>query len=455
LSTNTDKTVHGPGHHSVLKNKDDYYIVYHRHDHPFTAGGLARQLCIDSLIFENDSTIRTVVPSHRGIANLEHSVVPEDIAYLAKTTASSYYHMQSLKSDYDYKPSYATDNNNATMWKAANNSFPQNLTVDLGVVKNVSRVMTQFEFASYYYQYKIEYSIDGNKWKLYADKSKNRISGSPMIDDNSVSVRYLKLTVLAAEKTGLYAAVWNMKVYDSLFDIPLQLKNKPSNEGPGTVSTNKLLLSVDANQTSDNGFATGFSNKGLIGGIFTKSGEVTLSKDDEGIKAFNFAKGALTLDKPVPKSLAWNGSWTVATWVKNPEVASEGECLASWCDRNELNLANSYSGMFYNKNIYGAAGHLEGHFDMRYNKVPEANKWHYLVLTFDGVVEKIYVDGVLDNSQNMLLSSAITDAKIIVGASDTGENYTGYMASLQMYDYALSSKNIAELMQKTNPKDEN
>jgi xylan 1,4-beta-xylosidase len=160
----------------------------------------------------------------------------------------------------------------------------------------------------------------------------------------------------------------------------------------------------------------------------------------------------LTLDKPVPKSLAWNGSWTVATWVKNPEVASEGECLATWCDRNEFNLANSYTGMFYNKNIYGAAGHLEGHFDMRYNKVPQANKWHYLVLTFDGVVEKIYVDGVLDNSQNMLLSSAITDAKIILGASDAGENYTGYMASLQMYDYALSPKIIAELMQKTNPK---
>lgn len=452
LSTNTDKTVHGPGHHSVLQNKDDYYIVYHRHDYPFTAGGLARQICIDSLIFENDSTIRTVVPSHHGIANLEHSTVPEDIAYLAKTKASSYYHLQSLKLDYDYKPSFATDNNNATMWKAANNSFPQNLTLDLGVVKNISRVMTQFEFASYYYQYKIEYSTDGNKWKLFADKSKNKTSGSPMIDDKSVSARYLKLTVLAAEKTGLYAAVWNMKVYDSLFDIPLQLKNKPSNEEPGAASTNKLLLSVDANQTSDKLFATGISNNGSIGGIFTKSGEVTLNKDDEGIKAFNFANGALTLDKPVPKSLAWNGSWTVATWVKNPEVASEGECLASWCDRNEFNLANSYTGMFYNKNIYGAAGHLEGHFDMRYNKVPQANKWHYLVLTFDGVVEKIYVDGVLDNSQNMLLSSAIDNAKIILGASDTGENYTGYMASLQMYDYALNSKNIAELMQKTNPR---
>lgn len=452
LSTNADKTVHGPGHHSVLKNKEDYYIVYHRHDYPFTAGGLARQICIDSLIFENDSTIRTVVPTHRGIADFDHSTLPLDIAFLANTTASSNYHLQSLKWDYDYKPSYATDNNNATMWKAANNSFPQNLTIDLGQVKNFSRVMTQFEFASYYYQYKIEYSTDGKKWRLYADMSKNRTSGSPMVNDKSVTARYLKLTILATEKTGLYAAVWNMKVYDSLFDIPLQLKNKPSEEEPGAISTNSLLVSAEANHISDGGLDKGFSNDGSIGGVFAKSGMVTLTKDEEGISAFHFTEGALTLDQPVPQSLAWNGAFTVATWVKNPVVANDGECLATWCDRNEFNLANSFTGMFYNRNVYGAVGHLEGHFDMRYNKLPEANKWHYLVLTFDGVVEKIYVDGVLDNAQNMLLSSATNNAKIILGASDVGENFSGYMASMQMYDYALSPQAISELMKKTNPK---
>lgn len=452
LSTNPDKTVHGPGHHSVLKNKDDYYIVYHRHDYPFTAGGLARQICVDSMIFENDSTIRTVVPSHRGIADLEYSGTPMDIAFLANTAASSNYHLKSPKWDYEFKPSYATDNNNATMWKAATSSFPQNLTVDLGAVKEVNRVMTQFEFASYYYQYKIEYSTDGKKWKVYADMSTNRTSGSPMINDKSVSARYLKLTILATEKTGLYAAVWNMKVYGSLFEIPLQLKNAPSEEEPGVASTNSLLVSAEASLISANSFATGFSNNGSIGGIFTKSGDVTLSKDEEGVSVLNFSNGAITLDKPVPKSLEWNGAFTIATWVKNPVVANEGECLANWCDRHEFSLANSYTGMFYNTSNYGAAGHLEGHFDMRYKKVPEANKWHHLVLTFDGVVEKIYVDGVLDNAQNMLLSSATKNAKIILGASDVGENFSGYMASMRMYDYALNPEAISELMKKTNPK---
>lgn len=451
LSTNEDKTVHGPGHHSVLKENDDYYIVYHKHDYPMTRGGLARQICIDKMVFENDSTIKAVVPSSKGIDDFVKSEVPEDIAFNAKTSASSFYHLKSTQYDYEYKPSYATDDNNATMWKAADNTSPQDLIIDLGATKQIKRIMTQFEFASYYYQYKLEYSVNGKKWSLYADKSNNHTSGSPMIDDNEVTARYIKLTVLATEKTGLYAAVWNIKAYSSLFEIPLQLQNKKSNTIPAVKSTKKLLVDLDANQISIDNTLNTISNKGSLGGVFSKTGEITV-ENTEGIKAFNFTNGALTLDKSVPKSLAWNGSYTVATWVKNPEVSKEGEILASWCDRQEFNLANSYNALAYNSGNYGAAPHLDGHFDMRYTKVPEANQWHYIVLTFDGVVEKIYVDGVLDNSQNMLLSSAIDKAKIIIGASDIGENYSGFMASLQMYDYALNQEKLIKLMKKTKPK---
>lgn len=171
--------------------------------------------------------------------------------------------------------------------------------------------MTQFEFASYYYQYKLEYSLNGIKWNLYADRSKNRTAGSPMIDDNDIIARYIKLTVLATEKTGLYAAVWNIKVYSSLFDLPLQLQNKESNTVAAVKSTKKLLFDLDASKISGNSAINQISNKGSLGGTFTKNGEVSLEKS-EGIQAFNFTNGAFTLDKPVPKSLAWNGSYTVS-----------------------------------------------------------------------------------------------------------------------------------------------
>lgn len=452
LSTNDDKTVHGPGHHSVLQDRDDYYIVYHRHDYPMTRGGLSRQVCIDKMIFENDSIIKAVVPSHKGILSIVKSDVPEDVAFNKNTSASSTYHLKSLEYDYKYESAFATDNNNATMWKTANNTFPQDLTIDLGKVTAVKRVMTQFEFASYYYQYTLEYSKDGKTWYMFADKSKNQTSGSPMIDDNDVSARYIKLTVLATEKVGFLAAVWNIKVYDDLFEIPLQLKNKKSNTEPAVVSTHSKIIDITAEGLTINAL-TAVPNKGSISGAFVKVGDVSVSTDkDTGKEVFEFKKGALVFDQPVPKNLAWNGSFTVATWVKNPEIANEGEFLASWCNRREFSLANSYNALAYNSGNYGAAAHLDGHFDMRYKTIPKANEWHFIVLTFDGVVEKIYVDGVLDNSQNMLLSSAIDNAEIIIGASDIGENYSGFMASLQMYDYALSDEEIKKMMKETNPK---
>ncbi|MDX8338991.1 family 43 glycosylhydrolase [Draconibacterium sp. IB214405] len=453
LQTNEDGTTHGPGHHSVLENGDDHYIVYHKHDVPFTAGGMARQVCIDSMIFENDSTIKAVVPTQIGIEAFIPSEVPEDIAYKAPASASSFYHLQSPDYDYEYKPAYAFDNDNATMWKAAGNSFPQSLSVDLGEEKDIKRIATQFEFSPYYYQYKIEYSADNTNWEVYADRSENRIPGSPMIDDNNVSARYLKLTILGTEQTGTFAAVWNMKVYGETFDIPLNLVNKPSENEPGAVSSQSMIVGFDANSLSGKSFEK-LANTGSLGGDLVRKGNVKIVTDKEsGTKAIEFSKGALELDGiAVPRSLEWNGAFTISTWVKNPEVSDRDECLASWCDRSAHYLANSYNAVHYNKSNYGAVAHLDGHFDLPYNNVPEANKWHHIVVTFDGVVEKVYVDGVLDTAQNMLLSSAVDNAKIRIGASDAGEYYTGLMAAFEMYDYALPQSEIERAYNESNLK---
>ncbi|WP_072881371.1 family 43 glycosylhydrolase [Flagellimonas taeanensis] len=451
LSTNEEGTVHGPGHHSVLEENGKYYMVYHKHDYPMTRGGLSRQVSVDEMVFENDSTIRKVIPAHKDLQDLRAPDLPRNLALGAEATASSFYHLQSLQYDYAYKPSLATDDHNATMWKAADNSFPQQLTLDLGKVTDIKRVMTQFEFAGYYYQYKLEHSTDGENWNLYADRSSNKTPGSPLVDDNDVNARYLKLTVSDVEKTGLYAAVWNIKVFGSLFEIPLDLQGKPSNEDNGAKSAHQKLVDIDAKGFPSQNEFVHLPNSGSLGGNFEKEGEVVIEEGEEGIRTFNFTKGALVLDQAVPRSLEWNGAFTVATWVKNPQIAKEGECLLSWCDRFRFNLANSYNALHFNSGHYGAAAHLDGHFDMGYNTLPTANEWHHIVLTFDGVVEKIYVDGQLDNSQNMTLASQITNAKIRIGASDVGEHFSGHMAFLQMYDYALTQKEIGELMLLTTP----
>ncbi len=453
LQTNEDGSVNGPGHHSVLQNGDDYYIVYHRHDYPFTRGGLARQVCIDKMIFENDSTIKAVVPTDEGILSFETSPVPENIAYQRSASASSSYLLDIPDYDYTYSPSQAFDDDNATMWKAGDNTFPQSLVVDLGKTKQVRRVCTQFEFASYYYQYTIEYSNDSINWKTYTDKSTNKTPGSPMIDEGNIKARYLRLTILGTEKTGLYAAVWNLKVYEEQFKTPLDIANVPSKQTEGAKSTKTLLVGFDCNGTKEKLNINNLSNVGSLKGKLSKEGDLSFVTDKEtGAKAIDFKQGALELKGiAVPRSLEWNGAFTVATWVKNPQIDDFNECLASWCDRSDLYLANTFNAPYYNKSNYGAMAHLDGHFDMSYKQLPKANQWHHIVITFDGVVEKVYVDGRLDNAQIMLLSSSVKNAKIRIGASDIGEYYTGYMASFGLYDYALNSKEVITLYNNSCP----
>ena len=451
LETNGDGSVHGPGHHSVLEENGRHYIAYHKHDWPMTRGGMSRQVCVEPLVFGNDSTLQKVVPGAKGIHGLEKPGGPVNLALGAKARASSYYRLNLPDLDFNYGPSLATDDHNATLWKAGDNSFPQDLTLDLGAVKKVERVMVQFEFASYYYRYLLEYSTDGATWRTYADRSGNSHPGSPMIDDNSVEARYLKLTVLDTEKTGLYAAVWNMKVYGSRFELPLQLHAKGSQGGPSAKPLKKQLLAIDARNFPLGDFDS-LPNTASLAGMLEKMGTVRSIVDGTGVAVFEFVKGALVLEGPVPKSLEWNGAFTVATWVKNPQIDNEGECLLSWCDRFRFNLANSYTALHFNGGGFGAAAHLDPHFDMKYNSLPSAGEWHHIVLTFDGMVEKIYVDGVLDNAQLMLLSSQIERAKIRIGASDVGEHYSGLMASLELYDFALDPSQIWELMEATRPR---
>jgi len=71
LIQDADNGIYGTGHHSVLQvpGKDQWYIVYHRinskhlHDGP----GYHREVCIDKMEFNEDGTIKPVVPTVKGI----------------------------------------------------------------------------------------------------------------------------------------------------------------------------------------------------------------------------------------------------------------------------------------------------------------------------------------------------------------------------------------------------
>lgn len=452
LSTNNDSTIDGPGHHSMINIDNDYYMVYHRHDNPHSSGGLFRQTCIDKMIFINDTTIATMDATHTGVGELVNIPQAKNIAYKANANASSEYHLVAPANRYNkqgvdhiYKAEFATDDNNGTLWKAAEACFPQSLTIDLGKNKTFKRVMTQFEYPTFYYQYKIETSNNGENWDLYADNTMNRTAGCPMIDDKKTKSRYIRITITGAEKTGLMAAIWNVQVYDELFEVPY-IQNKEETE-EGECGEGELL--VDFNVQNLASETMELSNEGTLGGEFIAQGKPVV-EIREGVKSVNLdGESFYRLTEKAPKSLDWNAPFTASVWVNNPSIEF-GECLMVWNTRNDM-LQGSYAALMYGDSPFGAIAHGDGATDVRYKTLPEAGVWHHIVYTFDGMIEKVYVNGELNTQMPMSLFVSVSD--ILIGASgEPSENLTGNIARAQLYDKALTMDEVVKLMMETNPK---
>lgn len=209
LETNADGTVHGPGHHSVMQDDDDYYIVYHRHDNPHSNRGFHRQVCIDKMKFTKDGRILPVKPTHEGIGYRgKPTVSTNNLAFNKKVTASSFY-------DDNFKPEFAVDDNNGTLWRPAGMG-QEWIEIDLGKKENIRTILTQWEYGTQFYQYLIETSQDGKNWEVFADKRENRLAGSPMSDFGDMEARYVRITSTGGEKAGFNGALWNVKVFDTV-----------------------------------------------------------------------------------------------------------------------------------------------------------------------------------------------------------------------------------------------
>jgi xylan 1,4-beta-xylosidase len=455
LSSNSDGIVDSPGHHSILENKGDYYIIYHRHDNPHSSGGMFRQVCVDKLVFSNDTTIEKVIPTNQGIGFLAKNEVPfENLALGAKTKATSYYHLKAVPNhfnpkgiDFEYKPEFVTDDNNGTLWKAARAKLPQSIVIDLGKIVNIKRIVSQFEYATYFYQYKLEVSDDSIRWRLFADKTSNRRCGSPVIDDNNLDGRFIRLTITGTQKSGMYAAVWNIKVYNSQFDIP-EFQNKEVNDETGVASSESKLVDLNPERSPIGEKIIDMENSGTLGGKFIAVGNPVIA-EVEGIKAVKFDENSeLRLSVKAPASLSWNSAYTASAWVYNPEIG-EGECLMVWNSRENM-LMGSYAALSYGKGSYGAVAHGDGYIDIPYNKLPVAGKWHTITISFDGMIENVYVDGKPDTQ--LPLSLFVESDTIRIGASgEPSENFSGYIARIQLFDKAFSADEVQKLMNSMKP----
>lgn len=62
LKSNPKKDIYGPGHHSAINYKHQWYIFYHRHSLPFDTKTLKRQICVDKMEFDSQGLIKVITP---------------------------------------------------------------------------------------------------------------------------------------------------------------------------------------------------------------------------------------------------------------------------------------------------------------------------------------------------------------------------------------------------------
>lgn len=462
LATSPDRTVHGPGHHSILQEGDHYYIIYHRHDIPVTPNGMHRQMCADRLVFEQDGVIRKVEPTHRGIALAGFQSGPANLAFTRPVMASSFY--RDTLRQHEYKPEYAVDDNNATLWRPSDNRMGHWLQVDLGAIQRIRRTRTQFEYGTWYYQYLIEGSADGQSWTVFADRRKSTRWGSPMVDDGDLEARFLRITVTGTEYPGLFGAIWNFKAFagaepdallamaDEAFDRFIAPNHKADasaakgKEGHlgAEASSRAPLVHLDMGDLQPGTPIGAWTNLGMLGGEFRSLDAKPMVSMAAGRKAVRFSgKQALTSSFLAPRSLAGNSSFTFAAWVNNPEIA-ESECIVSWGGRGGPDATTAQFG-YGSHPEFGAVGHW-GFPDMGFRGAPpKAGHWHHLAVVFDGVIERLYVDGELNSSEAKMLLVR-PGRPFHLGASEPGsELFDGYLASLRVYDRALDETEVKQL----------
>ncbi len=545
LKTSADGTIHGPGHHSILQEGDNYYIVYHRHDNPHSTRGFHRQLCIDKLIFNPDGTIQPIEGTHKGVGCLGKSVLTSpNLAYGKPVKVSSYY-------DKNFLPEYAVDDNNGTLWRPRTMG-QEWIEIDLQRTETIKTVWTQFEYGTSYYQYLIETSTDGKEWTVFADKRENHLAGSPMVDFGNTKARYVRLTTTGSQKNGFAGALWNIKVFGNYETSSPQLwmglsgadwngtewKNNGGMLGgsfrlkagqitrhridgqeaitlaPGTIleysspvlnpeqahtatvwiyQDNKwasanadpyltrgkirieagekiltltnfryynwkqeeaekeydtktdlvrlpaaakdkqgLVVSLNADSFAAGDTVEYIPNLGIKGGFEVQS-EPVVVKEQQGKKAFRFdGKQYFRSNFPLPATLLDNAPYTLEAWILNPELA-ENECIADFTSSHDelekimlVNGTEPRCGMMNHYGWYEDVGYKDAH--------TLAGKWQHVYVSFDGRIEKVYINGQLISNKDIKILVKPIQFVTLGRNAENEWPFSGYLHSLKLWD---------------------
>lgn len=149
-----------------------------------------------------------------------------------------------------------------------------------------------------------------------------------------------------------------------------------------------------------------------------------------------------------PPEICYDGAWSVAFWAYNPTVEEGIETVIGWGQRGaDAQLCQ----IGYGANYPWSAGAHWGWYDIGFDSgTPAAAQWHLICLTFDGAEERVYADGLLNSTEEKILQ-IFPDQPFYLGCyhepdmTTRIEYYSGSLASVEVYDAALTEAEVREL----------
>ncbi len=477
LKTNADGTVHGPGHHSIFQDGEDYYIVYHRHNNPHSLHGFHRQVCMDRLTFDDKGNINVIEPTHEGIdllsakptGKLKKAYSLPDLAYGAKVTASSFY-------DERFAPENITDHNNGTLWRAGKtiwdlNNDKTHITIDLGKIQTFTQVWTEFEHPTFFYQYSIFTSTDSISWNCFADRKGNTMAGSPMIDEGKTRARYIRINIHDTQKNGHFPAIWNVRVFNAkgkqdprlllpnTENMDLQavekgypwLHNKDVDEKlrEEILKHQGIVVDINADDYAEKGACNIATIFNRTGGVFNESGKEDAKEDGKirmeakaGKYAFYFTGHTILRSSfPLPQAMCYNSPYTIEAWVLNTSVSALETVVSLSGARNDLATTELRNGSDRSNGLIAHNGSFENS-GASTAITRGAGQWQHWVVSYDGYMEKVYLNGELLQQKNNFIMVR-PQGSIVLGASADGSNpFSGYLHSLKIMARSMSAEEV-------------
>ncbi len=223
ISSSLETGVWGPGHGNIFYDEDSgkYIFVYLE----FGEGSTTRQVFANELTFNENGTIRTIVPDFKGVGYLGMNQTKSNIATESIATASSYKpprvstekvetnrnnpdstSMKQATRTFDYKPGNAIDESNGTRWVASPDDEKPWIMLDFKKKTAIKQCEMFFVFPAYGHSWILEKSDNGTDWNK-VDEDMGKSVKSPHISDKKIKTRYLRLTILQGEP-----GLWEFKV---------------------------------------------------------------------------------------------------------------------------------------------------------------------------------------------------------------------------------------------------